>query len=290
MKKKHWILLLMIIACLVSYYGYQVLDQARADIKAPKIEITAEQVEVSVLDPKNTLLQGMTATDDVDGDVTTSVIVESISLLDTDGTISVEYAAFDSAGNVAKATRKAKYTDYEGPKLILKQPLVYPYGSNFDVLSTVGATDAIDGDIQHRVRAVAMEETSIANMGTHQVCFQVTNSLGDRRTLELPVEVYATGTYNADLALTDYLIYLPMGADFSPEDYLESFTLKGEPVNLRDGLPQNYSLRTKGQVQTQQPGVYCVEYRMTYAVRHDTDSQWNQEYTGYSKLIVVVEG
>lgn len=290
MKNKNWISVLLIIVCVVGYYGYRALDLARTDTKAPKIEINTERVEVSVLDPKSALLQGVTAMDNVDGDVTESVVVESISLLNRDGTISVSYAAFDSTGNVAKATREAKYTDYESPKLTLSGPLLYSYGSNFDVLSTVGATDMIDGDIQHRVRATALEEDSIAVLGTHQVRFQVNNSLGDTMALELPVEVYASDTYNAGLTLTEYLIYLPVGANFNPSSYLGDFTLRGETTNLRNGLPGNYTLRTKGEVQTQQPGVYCMEYRVTYTVRNETNPNLNQEYTGYSKLIVVVEG
>jgi hypothetical protein len=290
MKNKNWIAVLLIIVCVAGYYGYRALDLARTDTKAPKIEINTERVEVSVLDPKSALLQGVTAMDNVDGDVTESVVVESISLLNRDGTISVSYAAFDSTGNVAKATREAKYTDYESPKLTLSGPLLYGYGSNFDVLSTVGATDMIDGDIQHRVRATALEEDSIATLGTHQVRFQVNNSLGDTMALELPVEVYAADTYNAGLTLTEYLIYLPVGANFNPSSYLGDFTLRGETTNLRNGLPGNYTLRTKGEVQTQQPGVYCMEYRVTYTVRNETNPNLNQEYTGYSKLIVVVEG
>ena len=290
MKNKNWIAVLLIIVCVAGYYGYRALDLARTDTKAPKIEINTERVEVSVLDPKSALLQGVTAMDNVDGDVTESVVVESISLLNRDGTISVSYAAFDSTGNVAKATREAKYTDYESPKLTLSGPLLYSYGSNFDVLSTVGATDMIDGDIQHRVRATALEEDSIAVLGTHQVRFQVNNSLGDTMALELPVEVYAADTYNAGLTLTEYLIYLPVGANFNPSSYLGDFTLRGETTNLRNGLPGNYTLRTKGEVQTQQPGVYCMEYRVTYTVRNETNPNLNQEYTGYSKLIVVVEG
>ena len=290
MKNKNWISVLLIIVCVVGYYGYRALDLARTDTKAPKIEINTERVEVSVLDPKSALLQGVTAMDNVDGDVTESVVVESISLLNRDGTISVSYAAFDSTGNVAKATREAKYTDYESPKLTLSGPLLYSYGSNFDVLSTVGATDMIDGDIQHRVRATALEEDSIATLGTHQVRFQVNNSLGDTMALELPVEVYAADAYNAGLTLTEYLIYLPVGANFNPTSYLDTFTLRGEATNLRNGLPGNYTLRTKGEVQTQQPGVCCMEYRVTYTVRNETNPNLNQEYTGYSKLIVVVEG
>lgn len=290
MKNKNWILVLLIISCVVGYYGYRALDLARTDTKAPEIEISTEYMEVSVLDPKSVLLQGVTATDNADGDVTESIVVENVSLLDTDGTVSVSYAAFDAAGNVAKVTRKVKYTDYKSPRLTLSRPLLYTSGSNFDVLSAIGATDMIDGDIRHRVRATTLGEDSIATLGTHQVRFQVNNSLGDTMVLELPVEVYASNTYNASLTLTEYLTYLPVGANFDPASYLDTFTLLGEATNLRKGLPGNYTLRTNGEVLTQQPGIYSVEYRVIYTIRNDNNPDLNQEFTGYSKLIVVVEG
>lgn len=290
MKNRNWILVLLIVACVVGYFGYRAFDLARTDTKAPKIEISTEYIEVSVLDPKSVLLQGVTATDNADGDVTASIVVENVSLLDTDGTVSVSYAAFDATGNVAKATRKVKYTDYESPRLTLSRPLRYFSGSTFDVLSAVGATDMIDGDIQHRVRATALEEDSIATLGTHQVRFQVNNSLGDTMVLELPVEVYTSNTYEASLTLTEYLVYLPVGADFDPARYLDTFTLRGVATDLHKGLPENYALHTKGEVLTQQPGVYSVDYNVIYTIRNNNNPNYNQEYTGYSKLIVVVEG
>ena len=72
---------------------------------------------------------------------------------------------------------------------------------------------------------------------------------------------------------------------------LEKFlSLLGEEVDLTTGLPEDFSLKTKGTVQTQYPGVYTMEYRVTYTDRHETNPDFDKEYTGYSKLIVVVEG
>lgn len=290
MKSKNWILLLLIALCLVLFLGYRTVDRIREDSEAPKIEMDAQLLEISVQAPRGSLLRGITAVDDVDGDVTDSLLVESISLVDRDGTISVSCAAFDSAGNVTKAQREVRYTDYESPKLTLSAPLAYTYGSNFDILTTVGATDVLDGDIQHRVRATALEETSIAELGTHDVQFKVTNSLGDTTTLVLPVEVYSPETYNAELTLTEYLVYLSVGTAFDPEDYLDEFLLLGETTDLTEGLPADFTLRTRGQVQTRVPGTYAVEYRVVYTDRHATNPDLNREYIGYSKLIVVVEG
>lgn len=290
MKRKNWLLVLLIIACLTAFFGYRTLERMKTDKEAPEIKMDTQIPELSVSDARSTLLQGVTAVDDRDGDVTDSLVVESVSLQDSEGSLLVTYAAFDKAGNVAKAQREARYTDYQNPKFTMDAPLLYPYGSSFDVLSTVGATDVIDGEIQHRVRATSLVDHSIAILGTHDVKFQVTNSLGDTSSLIFPVEVYEPGTYDADLTLTEYLVYLPAGTAFTPKSYLDSFIFQGTTTNLQQGLPSAYSLQTKGDIQMQTPGVYPVEFRVTYTIKHATDPDRDQKFTGYSKLIVVVEG
>ena len=228
MKKRNWLLLLLIVLCLAVFFGYRKLDQLRTDTRAPQIHIDEQPLEVSVRDDKSALLAGVTASDNVDGDVTASLVVERVNLTDSDGSISVSYAAFDSAGNVAKAKREGRYTDYERPRFTLNAPLVYTVDHSFDVLSNVGAVDAIDGDIQHRVRATTKGTSSIMALGSHMVQFQVTNSLGDTVSETFPVEVISSGIYNAALELTDYLVYLPKDAQFYPAQYLKSFTWLGE--------------------------------------------------------------
>lgn len=290
MKKRNLLCILVIVLCVGAFVGYRMLDAMRTDTRPPEIQVSEGVLEASVQEPKSALTRGMTATDREDGDVTDSLVVESIGILGSNGTVSVTYAAFDAAGNVAKAQREVRFTDYRSPRFVLKEPLIYTYNSNFDVLRTVGAQDVLDGDIQHRVRAMAMEESSITVTGIHQVQFQVSNTLGDTHTQIFPVEVLAANAYDAQLTLTDYLVYLPVGSAFNPNVYLDCYTLRGEETMLEGRLPQDFSLKTKGTVQVQQPGTYVVEYRLTYTDRHPTNSDLDKEYVGYSKLIVVVEG
>lgn len=290
MKNRKWPYVLLIILCLVIFGAYRTVKQIRADTEAPKITVDTQQLQVSVQDDKSALLQGVTASDNRDGDVTASLLVENIRLLDKDGTLTVTYAAFDKAGNVAKAERQVQYTDYESPKFSLSAPLAFAQNSNFDILSIIGAQDAVDGDIQHRIRATSLDENSVAALGSHKVQFRVTNSLGDTVELVFPVEVYAAGTYEASLSLTQYLVYLSVGSSFRADSYLGDFTLNQETTSLRGRLPDGFSLRTSGMVNTKTPGVYSVAYTVTYTPEYEGNIQTIQKYTGYSKLIVVVEG
>lgn len=289
MRKKNVILLLLIAATVAIFLGYRALDAIRTDTTAPEIRLDAVIPEISVEDPKSALLQGITAVDSGDGDVTSSVVVERLELLDGQGNLMVHYAAFDSAGNVAKAKREAKYTDYRSPRFTLKSPLVYNVGANFDVLSNVGATDVIDGDIQHRVRATSLVDHSIAETGIHDVEFRVSNSLGDTVTAVLPVQV-RDPERQATLSLKEYLVYLPLNGSFNPRDYLLEYVHGDDEVDLTRGLPKGYTLATEGKVNTQNPGIYPVEYQVTYTIVNERDPEQKLEYTGYSTLIVIVEG
>lgn len=290
MKGKNWILVLLAVVSTICFEAYRTIDRMKADTEGPEIIMDGQFLELSVKDPRSAMLQGVQATDETDGDVTASLVVESILLADTDGTIRVSYAAFDRSGNVSKASRDIKFIDYESPRFQLEAPLLYSYGSGFDITSTLKAVDALDGDIQHRIRATPLDESSIGNVGTHQVLVQVSNSLGDTSKLELPVEVYETGTYEASVELTEYLIYLDVGASFDPDDYLASYRLRDEVTNLRNGIPEDFAVKTSGTVHTETPGVYVVKYYVTYVQRNETNPDLDESYKGYTKLIVVVEG
>lgn len=290
MNKGKWFWILVIVMTIAVFLGYQSLESMRSDSRAPEISVSADVLEVSVEDPRSALLQGVTARDNRDGDVTDSLVVESITLLDGDGTVNVTYAAFDDAGNVSREERHAVYSDYIGPRFTLEQPLVYNKGANFDILSNVGATDVLDGDIQHRVRATVLGDSQISDEGTHVVQFQVTNSLGDTQTKSFPVEVMGVDPYTADMELGQYIVYLPVGSVFNAASYLKSFTYQRNKVNLSGVVPNGFDLDIKGVVQTQNPGTYTVAYTLTYTEENERNSANSREYTAYSKLIVIVEG
>ena len=281
MKKRDWILLLLSAACLAGFFRYIAVKARQTDGPAPVIIVPEGRWEASVLASRDALTAGVTALDETDGDVSGSLVVETVRLTGSDGRACVTLAAFDRAGNVAKATRSVLFTDYRSPRFTLSAPLVYPYGSRFDVLANLSAQDLVDGDIQHRIRASSPESASIDTLGIHPVQFRVTNSLGDTVSLVLDVEVCPANAYNAKLTLKEYLVYLPKGSAFWPEDYPDCFVCPEKTVDLSASIPENITVTTSGHVDTGLPGVYTVSYTVT-------DSE--KQRTGFSKLIVVVEG
>lgn len=283
-KKNLWLHLTVLIVSILVFIGYIQITTMRTDTDAPVIEMETTEISVSVEDPESALLQGISAYDKQDGDVLHSVIIESIYGMTEDHRATVTYAAFDKAGNVAKAQRQVRYTDYRSPRFSLSATPVFEMGESFDIMEIVGANDVIDGDIQRRVKATIMSKTTtISKEGTHEVQFRVTNSMGDNADIILPVEVCASDTYDSEIVLSDYLIYVKRGDNVNPKSYLREFVYGAESFNLINESHENLNITIRGSVDSYKPGVYCITYTANYTL-------YDRVHTGYSKLFVVVEG
>lgn len=283
MKKKHWILIMILVLTVATFFCYRAVMAMVRDSQSPKVSVPEGILEISMDATDAQLLQGITATDKRDGDVTDSLIVEKVGKLNADHTATVSYAAFDAAGNVAKASRTVLFTDYIRPRLSFTRPLIFTAGANYDLQSFIKAQDVIDGDISHRVRATNLSGGTITAQGTYEILLQVTNSLGDTVELTVPVEVQAAGLYNATVTLTDYLVYLKTGETFKSESYLDRFTVGRTPVSLQGVMPSYIDVETEGSVDTAVPGTYVVCYTVT-------SQKETVQNTAFTKLIVVVEG
>ena len=278
------ILLLTVLAVAVGLFGaYRIWIHNRLDTTGPFITIDEGLLEISVSDPEEALMQGIRAVDARDGDVTDSLLVERIYGITEDNVTTVTYAAFDRAGNVSKVERKVRYTDYESPRFQLYGSLSFPGSSGFDLLEYVGATDVLEGDIRRRVRATLISDTkSIAQIGSHVVRFQVTNSLGDTVEADLPVEVYDPEWYTASVELSEYLIYLVPGDSFDPKKYLETFVVRGEDIDVSRSIPEDVYCSIANNVATRVPGIYTVTYTLSKNLNLMT-------FTGQAVLIVIVQ-
>lgn len=285
MRKKRngavWLCLAAVLLCLAATALYTVVFIWSDDTRPPVISMTSDVLEVSVSAADAELLAGVTAMDARDGDVTGSILIQGVSNL-TDGAVTVTYAAFDSAGNVSKASRTLRYTDYESPRFSLEEALVFAANTSMDVLDRVGAADAIDGDISSMVKAELVSNTgSLAYPGVHELQFRVTNSLGDTSYLTLPVDVVNQNDYNADVELLRYLVYLPKGSRFDAGSYLKGLVTRFDEKLI--SRMSELDVNIESNVNTDIPGVYSVCYTVTY-LRGAT------EYVGYSRMHVVVEG
>mgnify|MGYP003301561110 CR=1 FL=1 len=282
--KRRYILLVIVLAAAIALFGaYLVLTRNLKDTTPPVISVDEQILEISVEDEKDVLMTGITAMDDRDGDVTASLLVESIYGITEDNITTVTYAAFDRAGNVSKIQRKVRYTDYREPRFELSSSLCFPFNSGFDLLDYVGANDVLEGNIRRRVRATLVSDTrSINEIGSHVVRLQVTNSLGDTVEMDLPVEVYDPEWYTASVKLDTYLLYLEQGETFNPRDHLKEFIVRGESTDISYGVPSGIQCDVDNNVNNQVPGVYRVKYTLTKNLNLTS-------FSGQAVLIVIVQ-
>ncbi len=284
------IIVFVLAAGFFCFYWFQ--SSGLSDNNAPVIAMDTETIEVSCDAADEDLLAGITASDKKDGDVTDSLMVESLSDFTDTGKRTMTVVAFDSDNNVASATREVVYTDYQSPRFSLEEPFRFPVGNNVDVLEGLTAADILDGDLTDRITITSVDDVYMYVAGTYAVVFSVTNSGGD--TVELPVniELYDSSEESAypQITLSEYLIYADEGAEVNAWDYVESITLnRVEYVRDSTGslVPEGAAAAspiTSGDVTITEDksyissGVYEILYEIT-----DDDGR-----TGHVRLIVVI--
>ena len=240
----------------------------------PEIHFDKERIEVETTATDAELLKGVTATDQEDGDVTASLVVERISHLVEDSTVNVTYVAFDSQNHVTRASREVCYTNYTSPRFTLTKPLLFTTQTVSDLMKCIGAKDCIDGDLSLKVHASFDDAVSVlSEPGVHDVELTVTNSLGDTVRVTVPVRVADDMPHSENIPLKTYLVYVEQGSSFDPKAYLSNLDTAAADDEA-DGV------HISSNVNTGTPGSYAVDYTLTK----------NDAVTASTRLIVVVEG
>ena len=288
---------MLIFVAVAVYFGlFQWQARQREDSSGPVISMDRTDITVSVKDDESALLQGVTAEDRKDGDVTDSIVVENLSTFLSGDRRTVTYAAFDSDNHVTRESRTVIYKDYTEPRFSLTQPLQFPVNTKA-LMSGLTITDCIDGDITSTVKFLPQGEFSVETPGTYQVEFRAINSAGDVAVLNAPLVIYEQGgSRGPQITLSEYLIYLEKDDPFRPEDYLKSIRtnreydiVEGEGNYDMDPQPQGERIvmgtnhiDIENKVNTAVPGTYTVTYSRT------VDAGNQETVTGMVQLLVVV--
>ncbi len=259
---------LIVFAFFVVYEDYLA---RHTDVSYPEIRFDSGTLSLPVTASDEDLLSGVTAYDEKDGDITSRIIVESISNFSSPGVSTVTYAVVDNDDHAVKAHRTLIYTDYVHPRFTFQSDMIFEAGTKFNLLDLIGATDVIDGDISEKVKLISSElNTSVP--GVYQCQAQVTNSKGDVSYLEFNVTITGATDLPLDVELTDYLIYLNVGDTFIPGDYYKDTLRFGTPVDVGFPLIQNG-------VSTKTAGTYKAYY----------DQETADGAQGVAELLVIVE-
>lgn len=225
---------ILLFICTVAFWLYGKEQMEKQDVTAPVISSTISElhVDASLASNEYALKEGLRASDDVDGDITRDIIVGTISPFIEKGISDVEYVVFDSSNNVGRYERTVYFENYESPKLHLAKALVYEVNGRINISDRLTAIDMLEGDISGKIR-FSSGNLTITEAGTYKLNVELKNSYGDTVKEQLPINLVR---YNCDkelIQLKEYLIYLNIQEDFTPEDYIEKVTDRtGEAVDM----------------------------------------------------------
>lgn len=262
----------LLCACMTFYFWTTARYNEANNEEGPQLLCESQVLELTADSGEAALMQGITARDAQDGDLTGEILLAGKSYFLEPGVFEAEYVVFDSHQNFDQLTRRVWYTDYTSPQFTLTQPLVFQRGENIRYLNYVTARDVLDGDISNKIKVIA-SNVSNYTAGIYPVLLEVSNSYGDTVQVELMVEVREKNSYNVSIALTGYLVYLDMGEEFDPYSLISSVTdTAGTRLDTRN-------VQVLGTVDTQAEGCYQLIYS------YDTDGD-----RGQTRLTVVVKG
>lgn len=214
-------ILIFVVACALLCWTLYTLQQQ--DTVAPKIADAVGDLHLSVSDDADKLMQGLTATDDRDGDLTDRILVERVSRFSEPGVCQVSYVVFDSNHNFCRYQRKVVYEDYVSPRLQLEEPLLFRLGETISLTDRIRLNDCLEGDISH---ALKLETSNIADdaAGVYEIEIRASNSYGDEVYAKIPVNIGVYASDGPKIQLKQYLVYVKIGEEFSPSSYVESIT------------------------------------------------------------------
>lgn len=289
------IFLFMISVIVFGLFWYR--EKIQKDQTGPEFQGERDPLMISVKDDDTALLNGITAFDAKDGDVTDSIIVEAISPFTGTGRRIIDYVAFDSDNHVTHTKRDLIYTDYTPPRFSMSGPMEFPLNA-INLLEKVRAEDCIDGDITRSIKLMSDDEIDTSHVGEYNARLKVSNSAGGVSYLPVIIEVFDSSVRykRPQLQLTDYLVYVSRGSDFDEEDYLDQVTIGSTEYTFVENngtygalyVPADETDKTisvdyvdiDSDVDTDVTGYYVVNYSI--------DDTVNGTGTGTSRLYVVV--
>ena len=195
------------------------------DTEAPEITSDREVLEIPCEYTQEQLMEGLSAEDETDGDLTSEIIAGSFSRFINTGECNLTYVVFDSSDQPATLTRKVRFTDYHPPRFTLTEPLVFSEqeGSYTTAMERLGASDQLDGDLKEWITQTDTD-VNYQRVGTYTMSVEVSNSFGDTSSAALPVHVVSAENRRVDIALTSGIVYISAGESLDPSAYISGVT------------------------------------------------------------------
>lgn len=245
---KKGLVAMLFLACAALLAG-NVVVYIGEDRNGPEISVPQEEITYVAGTDTSALLNGVTAQDNRDGDVTDTVTIESI-IPNADQTgASVVYVAKDSKNNVTKETRT----------------IVYSTDANQAAAQAAAEQAAADQAAQDQAAAEQVAQGDAAGESAQTT---------DDGAAQNEAAIAALSAESPRFYLTQYSVEVERGADLNELSYVQEIS---DDKDSRDELYQG--IQISGEVDTNTPGEYTLEY-------HVVDSDGNNSNAAQLKVTV----
>ncbi|HIV16366.1 MAG TPA: DUF5011 domain-containing protein [Candidatus Alectryocaccobium stercorigallinarum] len=240
-KGKITLLLAVVAALLIGANAFVMLSE---DDNAPVINLPSGTAQYTEGMTDSELLEGVTATDDRDGDVSDSIRVGEILRSGDGSQVTVVYVARDSKDNIAQASRIMQTSTYGA------QPSAEDSQEESGPVENSG--DASGGETAAQIETPEPTEVPVENTQTDA------NELG-RAENDAAIAALPAGAPR--MYLTEYAVSIPVGTEFNSLGYVEDIQ---DDLDLRDELFTK--IQITGNVDITTPGTYELFY---YVIDND---------------------
>ena len=182
----------IILAVLIVSCSSDVDDSRDADTTPPVITLIGS-ANISVTRGDNYTDAGSTATDNVDGNLTSNITVQGSVNINELGDYPITYSVSDSSGNSASVSRLVSVvSDLIAPVITItgNSTLDVPQYVIYDD-SGATATDDVDGDLTASIQVSGVLDTN--TIGTYTITYSVSDSAGNSSSANRTVNVIDDG-------------------------------------------------------------------------------------------------
>ncbi|MCD7752225.1 MAG: DUF5011 domain-containing protein [Lachnospiraceae bacterium] len=163
------------------------------DAVAPEFSGIQTEYYLADTDSAPDYLSGVTATDEIDGDLTDAIVLDALNVsYGVPGEYTITYHVSDAAGNAVEKSATVTVKDTTPPVISLSSTSVsLTVGDDApDYSSLVSASDTTDGDV---TASVSIDDSAVDydTPGTYEVVYTVSDSSGNASTKSATVTIKA---------------------------------------------------------------------------------------------------
>lgn len=239
-KKSRFAVIIFFVAAVIIFELHKFEDRNVNDRVPPVITMEEDTVEISVADDKSAILNGITAWDGKDGDVTANLVIENLGNFIEPGRREATIAAFDGDNNVSRVRRTVLYSDYEPPMIYIHEPLKFAVSTSGTtltlerIISEISAYDSIRGDITSKLRISSEYPINVYKTGEYPTELSVVGEAGAVTKVLVTVEIYDPEAERGlpVIGVDQVLLNTPVGTEVSPHSCITSVTMDGITYEL----------------------------------------------------------